>query len=731
MGKLFLVSNRLPVTIEKKKEGLIFSQSAGGLVTGLSAFHGEKDSRWVGWTGIPAENIDPGQEDRIKEELKNKFRCHPVHLAREEIEGHYHGFCNKTIWPLFHNFTETSVYHKDFYEFYKRVNVMFCRELKKIAGPDDIIWVHDYHLMLLPALLRQELPRAPIGFFLHIPFPPQEIFSLLPWRREILQGLLGADLIGFHTFDYVHSFLESVRRLLDYEHSLGRIPCKNRIIKADIFPMGIDVDRFSGASLNPEVQRAIKKFRNRIGDRKVILSVDRLDYTKGILSRLEAFDFFLEKNPDYREKVVLILVAVPSRSRVSQYALLKKQVDEYVGRINGKYGTIGWMPISYLYRFLPFPSLAALYCLGHINLVTPLRDGMNLIAKEFVAAKVDGKGVLILSEQAGAVHELGEALVVNPNSREEIADALKKALEMPVEEQQERFFAMQARLRRYNVRKWANDFINRLNQTKNIQRVLCAVLLLPDRKDELRRDYSRAKKRLILLDYDGTLVPFAEKPEKAAPDRELLGILEKLTRRKENEVAVISSRDKQTLESWLGNLDISLAAEHGVWIRKKSAAWRMIEPLRNDWKEEIRPVFEIFVDRTPGSFIEEKEYSLVWHFRKVSPELALIRVGELKDTLLHLASNLDLGVFEGKKVIEVKNTGINKGMAAQRLLEEKAPDFILAMGDDWSDEDLFAALPDFAYTIRVGLAPSRAKYHLDSFVEARGLLKELERTKND
>jgi trehalose 6-phosphate synthase/phosphatase len=731
MGKLFLVSNRLPLIIEKRKEGLLFSQSAGGLVTGLSAFHGDKNSRWVGWSGIPVENISPAEEGKIKEDLKSKFRCYPVNLARDDIEGYYHGFCNKTIWPLFHNFIETSVYNRNFYESYRRVNTIFCRELKKIIRPDDTIWVHDYHLMLLPALLRQEFPRASIGFFLHIPFPPLEIFSLLPWRKEILRGLLGADLIGFHTFDYVHNFLESVRRLLDYEHSLGRITCKDRTIKADIFPMGIDVDRFANASMNAEVQKAIKKFRNRIGDRKVILSIDRLDYTKGILSRLEAYDYFLEKNPAYREKVVLILVAVPSRSRVSQYVLLKKQVDEYVGRINGKYGTIGWMPISYLYRFLPFPFLAALYYLGHINLVTPLRDGMNLIAKEYVAAKVDGQGVLILSEQAGAVHELGEALIVNPNSREEIADALKKALEMPEEEQQERFFAMQARLRRYDVRKWANDFINRLNQTKNVQRELCAVLLPPDRKDKLRRDYFRAKKRLILLDYDGTLVPFAEKSEKAAPDRELLEILEKLTQRRENEVAVISSRDKKTLEAWLGNLDVILAAEHGAWLRKKRGAWRMIKPLRNDWKEEIRPVFEIFVDRTPGSFIEEKEYSLVWHFRKVSPELASIRAGELKDALLHLASNLDLGVLQGNKVIEVKNIGINKGLAAQRLLEKKALDFVLAMGDDWSDEDLFAALPDFAYTIRVGLAPSRAKYHLDSFMEARGLLKELERTKND
>lgn len=727
MGKLLLISNRLPVTVEKRRERLLFNQSAGGLVTGLSAFHKEQDSLWVGWSGIPVENLGVDEKTEIEKTLRNVYKCQPVDLSRDDIEDYYQGFCNKTIWPLFHNFTETAVYRESFFERYKKVNIAFCRQLKDFVGPEDFVWVHDYHLMLLPALLRREIPRASIGFFLHIPFPPPEIFSLLPWRREILQGLLGADLLGFHTFDYVHGFLESVRRLIGLEYSFGRITTGERIIRADIFPMGIDVDRFYGASQNADVAKEIQKLKNKIGDRKIILSVDRLDYTKGIVNRLEAYDRFLEKNSAYREKVVFVLVAVPTRSRVSDYALLKKRVDESVGRINGKYGTIGWMPISYLYRFLAFPSLAALYALSDINIVTPLRDGMNLIAKEYVAAKSDGRGVLILSEQAGAAHELGEALIVNPNDREEIASAIVSALEMSDEERQQRMFVMQARLRRYDIQKWAYDFLDRLKSTKRIQREFFASVLTSDQRAGVVADFSAARERLMLLDYDGTLVPFAAKPELTPPDPELLRLLGALASLRRNTLALISGRDRHTLETWFGGLDVRLAAEHGVWIKDAGGEWSMIQPLRNEWKADIRPILEIFVDRTPGSFIEEKEFSLVWHFRKVTTALAHIRAGELRDTLLHLASNLGLGILEGNKVIEIKNAAVNKGMAARRFLQDKDYDFILAMGDDWTDEDLFAALPDQARTFKVGLTPSRAKHHLESVTEARALLMELER----
>jgi len=725
MSRLLIVSNRLPITIEKRKGNLLFRRSAGGLATGLGSFYKSCDSLWVGWCGIPSDEVDIEEKRDVETKLISDYKSCPVLLLKRDVEMYYHGFCNKTIWPLFHCFTQYALYDKGMWESYRRVNEAFCDRVVDIARPDDIIWIHDYQLMLLPKMIRRKLPDAQIGFFLHIPFPPFEIFHLLPWRKEILEGLLEADLIGFHTYDYVRNFLDSCRRLLGYEHTVGQISTGDRVVHVDTFPMGIDYDKFENAVDDLEVQKEIQRIRKRVGDRKVILSVDRLDYTKGIIQRLEAFDYFLEKNPKYKEKVTLIHVAVPSRAKVEHYRALKKQMDELVGKINGKHGRIGWIPLWYLYRFLPFPTLVALYNLADVALITPLKDGMNLIAKEFIATKTDGRGVLILTEMAGAARELGEAIIVNPNSKEEIAGALKEALTMSEEEQQGRIRVMQKRIQRYNVERWATDFMDTLSRTKELQRELSAKKLTYKLKRKLIGDSHKCNKRLIFLDYDGTLSPFAEKPENAKPDKELPSLLNALTKDKRNEVVIISGRNKESLGKWFKGLDVGLIAEHGAWIKERGKSWETPETLIDDWKAEIRPILELYVDRTPGSFIEEKDFSLVWHYRKVDPALASARARELKDALLHLTANLNLGVLEGNKVIEIKNVGINKGQVALRWIPKQEWDFILAIGDDWTDEDVFHILPESAYSIKVGSFPSRARFNVDSVKDVRSLLHDL------
>ena len=726
MDRLLIVSNRMPINVAKREGSLRFLPSVGGVATGLSSFYKLYQSLWMGWPGISMEKIRMDEIEEIGEKLIDED-CYPVFLSQHDVENYYYGFCNKTIWPLFHHFPLYTSYSKSFWETYKRVNRTFCDAVVKVAQPDDIIWVHDYQLMLLPGLIRERLPEARIGFFLHIPFPSFEVFRLLPWRKEIIEGFLGADLIGFHTNDYVLHFLDSVHRLLGCEDAFGQISAGNRVIKVDVFPMGIDYKRFATAVQELEVQKGIERIRKKMGDRRIILSIDRLDYTKGIAQRLEAFDLFLEKNPRYKENVTLILVAVPSRTGVERYAQLKNRVDELVGRINGKHGTIGWVPIWYLYRFQPFHSLVALYNVADAALVTPMRDGMNLIAKEFVATKADGKGVLILSEMAGASKELGEAIIVNPNNQEEVAQALKEALTMPEEEQIERNRIMQKRLQRYNVVRWGTDFMDALSSIKKVQLELSVRKLTQETQKKLIRCYSESDNNIILVDYDGTLVPFAEKPQKAKPDEELLGMLNELGKNPKNEVVIISGRDRYTLDKWFGSRNLSLIAEHGVWIKDRGKSWETIEPLRDDWKEQMRPVLEWYEDRTPGSFIEEKDFSLVWHYRKAEPQLASIRARELKDALLQLTANLNLGVLEGSKIIEIKSVGINKGRAALHWLSKNTWDFILAIGDDWTDEDLFAVLPDSAYSIKVGLSPSKARFNLDSVAEVRLLLKQLVR----
>ncbi|GAB6147653.1 bifunctional alpha,alpha-trehalose-phosphate synthase (UDP-forming)/trehalose-phosphatase [Stetteria hydrogenophila] len=600
---------------------------------------------------------------------------------------------------------------------------MYAEEVLKVYRPGDIIWIHDYHLMLLPEMLRRELGEdASIGFFLHIPFPSSEIFKLLPWRTEILQGILGADLVGFHSYDYVRHFLSAVRSLLGLENALGRIRFNGRIVLVDAFPMGIDFDGFTSALARDEVREKKRKYERIFEGLHLILSVDRLDYTKGIPQRLKAYRVFLEKNPDYIGKIVLVLLVSPSRTGVREYVKLKREIDKLVGEINGKFSTLNWNPIVYIYKYVPSEDLLALYQVADIALITPLRDGMNLVAKEYVAAKADGNGVLILSENAGAAEELVEAIIVNPNDVNEIAAAIREALKMSKKEKAERMHSMRERVRKYNVHRWADDFLKRLLHVKNEQEKLKARVLSSNALEELAEKFCRAENKLLLLDYDGTLVPIRDAPDKSEPDKELLQILSKLASLPGVEVVVISGRDRGTLSRWFNGLDITLVAEHGAWIKRRRGEWTLIEPVSAEWKKEVRRILEMYVERTPGSFIEEKDYSIAWHYRRVRTDLGEARAKELKDVLLSLLASFNLDVLEGKKVIEIRSAGIGKDRAVLRLIQEGKWDAILAIGDDKTDEEMFAALPPKAYTIRVGLEPSNARYNLRNHVEVRKLL---------
>ncbi len=726
MQRILLVSNRLPVTIERRKGRFHYRPSVGGLATGLASFYKTYDSLWLGWCGIPRDSFARDDIGTVQTTLREKYNSVPVFLSKKELKLFYQGFSNKTIWPLFHYFTDYVDYNFKFWQAYQEVNKRFCDVVMRVAKPNDLIWIHDYHLMLLPYMIRKEMPDAQIGFFLHIPFPSFEIFRLLPWRKQILEGLIGSDLIGFHTYDYVRHFLSSIRRIYGFEHNFNQIITENRMVKVDAFPMGIDFQRFARSHKNDTTKAQIEKLKSQMGERKIILSVDRLDYTKGILQRLEAFDHFLHKYPEYHEKVGMILIAVPSRTSVETYFRLKRNVDELVGQINGSHGIIGWTPVKYFYRSFPFEELTAFYNVADVALVTPIRDGMNLIAKEYMATKGNGPGVLILSEMAGAAHELGEAIIVNPNDKEMVADAIYEALNTPVEDICSRNKVMQKRLIRYNVVRWANDFIDRLENIKKMQRDRLSRQLTPEYQKNIVKQYHNAESRLLFLDYDGTLVSFKDKPEKAVPDEDVQNLIRTLSQNEKNEVVIISGRNRESLDTWFSGLDVALVAEHGVWIKEKGKKWRTIEPLRAEWKREIRPIIELFVDRTPGSFLEEKEYSLVWHYRKTVPDLAAVRVREIKDTLLQITENLNLAVLDGNKVIEIKNPGINKGRAVLRWLSKRDWDFVLCIGDDLTDEDMFSNLPPHAHSIKVGITLSHAKYSLDSVKEVLTFLEGLE-----
>jgi len=729
MNKTIIVSNRLPLQISIEEDSLIVTPSVGGLATGMKSVHADGNGVWVGWSGINEDELSPELSKKVDTKVRAE-KCISVPLTTTDIKEYYEGFSNKTLWPLFHYFMEYSIFQEHEWEAYKRVNLKFAEVVIENLEDGDTVWVHDYQLLLLPHLIKEQRPNTNIGFFLHIPFPSFEIFRTFPKREEILRGMLGADLLGFHTYDYERHFLSSIKRIIRLDVNFNNISFHDRVISVDSFPMGIDYDKFHNAALksnNTVREKAALSLRTEgesIDEIKLILSIDRMDYTKGIPNRIKAFEYFLDSFPEYKGKVRLIMLAVPSRSNVSQYKKLKRRTDEFVGRINSKFATLSWTPISYLYRSVPFDDLIDLYTSSDIALITPLRDGMNLVAKEFVATRTNLDGVLILSEMAGAAQEMNEALLINPLNFEDFANNLNRALTMPLKEQKTRIEFMQKRLKRYNVEKWAKEFLSSLKETENLNSTTTTKKLLGELEENLVVDFHKKKNKLLLLDYDGTLASFKDNPLDASPDEELYKLLDTLQEQENTTVVLISGRDKETFQRWFEHKNYTLVTDHGVWLYQNKE-WVELERLKTDWMQNIRPILETFVDRTPGTFIETKNYSLAWHYRTADPELALRRTIELNTVLTSMVSNNDLSILLGNKVIEIKSSNVNKGRAVSRLLLQEEYDFITVIGDDWTDEYMFEEVPEWAYSIKVGLAKTKAKYMMKDTGRVRQLLKRL------
>ena len=722
MAKTIIVSNRLPISIRLINGHYQYTPSAGGLATGLGSIYQEGENIWIGWPGNVVE--EPEKRAEIILDL-HQHKMVPVFLSQKDVEEFYEGFSNETLWPAFHYFTQYIVYNPEHWEAYYRVNEMFCEAILKKAQPDDTIWVHDYQLLLLPKMLRDALPDATIGFFQHIPFPSYEIIRMIPWRSEILEGMCGADLVGFHTYDDMRHFLSAVGRIIGLSSESGNIQAENRIINVDSFPMGIDYAKFEKQAKSKKTQSLVKEYRKQLGDQKLIITIDRLDYSKGIPQRLHAFQELLEKYPDLHGKVSMIMIVVPSRDMVQSYKELKEEIDLLVGRINSTFSTLTWVPVHYFYRGFPFEELSAFYSMSDIALVTPLRDGMNLVCKEFVASKLDHQGVLILSEMAGASKELRDAILVNPNDKRAVVDAIYQALTMEPEEQKQRILSMQESLQKYDVFQWVKVFMDRLSYVKAKQAEFKSKNVDPKVTAEIQQAFKTAKNPVLFLDYDGTLTGFTPNPEQAIPDEELKGLIRDLS--KVAHVVIISGRDKNTLGKWFKDFPVDLIAEHGVWMRKKASngKWELYAEVDDYWKDDIRKIMEYYVLRTPGALIEEKHHSLVWHYRKVESGLGDLRMRELFSHLKYMARGYNLQVLEGNMVLEIKRPDINKGRAALNLMKGMEHDFILAIGDDWTDEDTFKAMPKGAFTIRVGYSYTQAGYNIKSYQQVRQLLGKL------
>ncbi len=730
MKRLILASHNIPVHISWQDNHYKVKKADEQTISGLQNFYESFHPIWVGLTEFENHDFTPKEIKSLEHCLK-PFNCVPIFPRSRDRNLYLHGFVRNTLWPLLHYFTENVTYSEISWKAYVKINRLYAEKILPLIKDGDIIWIHDYHLMLLPEMIRSQKPGVSIGLFFHITFPSFEIFRLLPWRKELIEGMLGADLIGFQIYDYVRHFMSSVRRLLGVDSDFNRISIGERTLKVDVFPKGINYDRFRNKALSVHIegtkpsviQQEMKQFKESAQLEKLIISIDKLDYTKGIPQRIRAFERFLQTYPEYQGKVSLIVQAIPSGETSESFFNLKSKVDELVGRINGNYGTITWTPVRYLNQTFTMDERIDLYSLSDIALILPLRDGMNLVAKEFIASRHNGEGVLILSELAGAAKELHESLLVNPNNLDEIAVAIRDAIEMPKEEQVRRNIVMMRRLQRYTVERWANEFIKSLEGVKEIQEFTLTRKVNITRMKQIVAAYAESERRILFLDYDGTLSWFKKDPESARPDEQLYDILKDLSKDSKNTVVIISGRDKETLERWFDpEWNIHFIAEHGVWLREPGLEWQMMEPINNIWKESVLPLLEYYVDQTPMTFIENKNFSLVWHYRKADPDLGNQRAWELKDELRTLTSNLNLEIMDGDKVLEIKYSGINKGKAALHKLGNNPYDLILAVGDDWTDEYTFDAMPQGAYTIKVGTKTTKASYYIESVDMVREML---------
>jgi trehalose 6-phosphate synthase/phosphatase len=718
VARLLVVSNRLPVTVRAGEDGPVVERSAGGLATGLAGPHERLGGLWIGWPG-PVESLSDRDRARVDARLAEE-RLVPVPLSPEEIARYYEGYSNEVLWPLFHYSLARLPQDVRDFEVYEAVNARFAAAVAERYQPGDLVWIHDYQLMLVPAMVRERIPDARIGFFLHIPFPSSELFRILPQRESILEGLLGADLLGFHAAPFVRHFSSSALRLLGAPTEVNRIRWRGRSVRLGVFPMGVDAAAFSELAASPAVLARAQAHRE--GGTRLLVGIDRLDYTKGIRRRLAALEALLRRRPELRGAVRLVQVAVPSRENVGAYRELREEVEAMVGRLEGEFATSSWAPVHYLYRSLAQDEVVSLYRAADAVLVTPLRDGMNLVAKEFVAARPDGDGVLVLSEFAGAAAELSEALLVNPYDVEATAAVLARALEMPEDERRARMAVLRHRVMTYDVHWWARSLIARLEET--VAAPDPGPSLSPPRavRDAVAR--ARAAPRLaLLLDFDGTLVPFAATPDLAAPDAALLALLRRLAARPGTSVDIVSGRKRDTLERWLGALPIGLHAEHGLWSRPPGGSWAVADVGPTEWRAPVREILRDFTERTPGSLVEDKTAGYAWHHRAADPEFGSAQAKELTFHLATALASVPVEILHGDMVVEVRPHGVHKGLAVHRVLERIGPGALfLALGDDRTDEDLFAALPEGSVTVHVGPAPSVAAYRLRDVRAARDLL---------
>jgi trehalose 6-phosphate synthase/phosphatase len=789
--RVFIVSNSLPLIMTKDEAaGRPYGHSYKFEVDGDSIYDQCREGTLVDGQFAKAINIgqlpqqvDFEEQDAVTRDLEARFNCSPVYLPDECKELFYKGFCKQYLWQLMHYVLPMSPtdarFQRHQWQAYIAANKRFADKLMEVvSNDDDHIWVNDYHLMLLPTFIRKRFNHARVGFFLHCPFPSSEIFRTTPNRDLILRGLLNADFVGFHTFDYARHFLSCCTRLLGLSHKMERgalvIDNYGRKVSVKICPTGVKTSRLRNVITTDACTARRKELLNEIAGRKMLLALDDFDEFKGIDQKIAAYERMLEEHSELCEQIVLYQVCNPPRSSGRDIDDLRTEIDTMVARINANFSKNGRNVLVFEVRSVPLHDRIALYSVADVCVVTATRDGMNLAPYEYITCRqgphdeaegtADGfalprQSSLIVSEFTGCSPSLSGAFRVNPWNVDDVADYMYKALQLSGRESEARHEKHWRYVSEHHVGYWAQSCMAELQRVTqlatsakcyglgfglNFRVVALSSTFRKLDSSVVVSNYLKASKRKLIIDYDGTLVPLASFAQ--PPSAHLLSLLTVLVNDEANEVCIVSGRERKTLDKWFGNIPgLCMVAEHGYWFRGGSdVTWKELAPTGTDdsvleWKDTVVPILEQYMEATDGSFIQSKESSFVWHYRDADPDFGAWQAKELIDHLESVLSNDGVDVISGNGTVEVKPKGVHKGLAVERLLghgdAQQMVDFILAIGDDRSDEDMFAAVDAraqdpllagaFVYTSTIGQKPSKAPAYLDDTDDVINLLQTL------
>lgn len=777
-----MVANQLPLKSFKDEKKWRFEFDEDALPLQLrDGLNPKIDVLYIGCLKV---EIDVSEQEEISQYLLEKFKCVPVFLPPEIQNKFYHGFCKHYLWPLFHyklplTSNHGAAYDPSYWRAYVSANMVFAHKIiwvHRLRGAEDFVWIHDYHLMVVPTLLRRRVFRVKLGFFLHSPFPSSEIFRVIPVREEILRGLLNSDLVGFQTFDYARHFLSCCSRMLglDYKSKRGYLGVDyyGRTVSIKILPVGIHMGQLQSLMLMDELAKRVKELKKQFEGKFVMVGVDDMDVLKGISFKFMAFGHLLRMQPKFRGKLVLVQIANPARSRGMDVQEVQNETHHIAKEINEKYGKPGYEPIVFIHDSVSTMEKVAYYSISDCCLLNAVRDGMNLVPYKYTVSRqgspvVDAalgidssmpkKSVIIVSEFVGCSPSLSGAIRVNPWNVEQVAEAMHGAILMDDKEKHLRHEQHYKYISSHDIAYWAKSFNQDLMRacgdpfSKRCWGVgfglnFRLVALPPDfRKlsvDHIKSAYTNSNSRLILLDYDGTMTP--QSSVDMAPTPEVVSLLNGLCSDPKNIVFIVSGRSRDTLSKWFASCEkLGLSAEHGYFTRwTKQSPWESsVLGIDFEWKKIVRPIMELYAEATDGSSIEYKESALVWHYQDSDYDFGACQSKELLDHLENVLANEPVVVKRGKHIVEVKPQGVSKGIVVENLIATmkdmgKPADFVLCIGDDRSDEDMFEgisratsnpSLPPIpnVFACTVGQKPSMAKYYLDDSSEVITLIEGL------